>query len=267
MQLKIAFLATLFATSVGTLYAASDAEALFQAKCASCHVTTKPQDFSTLVAPPVMGVMRHVKMHYKTQEDAVNFIVDYALNPQRDKAVCNADKIKRFGLMPSQKERVSKEELTRIATWMYATFPAMTQGGQGCKNTPKTSHAKGKNCKSTPTNKASSQFLISGAMPHMTKLLKQQWDNKELNLSPAQKEKLLVVRQNTMKAVKSITPRIKGLESTIIRKTMAAEKPEVLEPMVKKLAQLKAKATNVHIRCIYDTINILTKEQIAWLSK
>ncbi|RUM66785.1 MAG: hypothetical protein DSZ03_00605 [Sulfurimonas sp.] len=126
--------------------------------------------------------------------------------------------------------------------------------------------AKSKNSPHQSTKKIS-PFLIPSGMPHMTKLLKQQWNSQDLNLSNSQKQKLLVVRQTTMKAVKSIAPRIKGLQKTIVRKAMANETPEVLEPMVKKLAQLKAKATNVHIRCIYDTAKILTKAQLAHLSK
>ena len=40
---------------------AEDGATLFKAKCAACHQTSRPQDMSTLIAPPVMSVMRHVK--------------------------------------------------------------------------------------------------------------------------------------------------------------------------------------------------------------
>jgi len=86
---------------------------------------------STLIAPPVMGVMRHVKMTYKTKEDAVKFISTYALNPQKSKAVCMPQKIKRFGLMPSQKGNVSIEELQTIASWMFDNFPQKGFMGKG----------------------------------------------------------------------------------------------------------------------------------------
>jgi len=122
----LTFGATLLLTS--TLYA-QDGASLFAAKCAACHQTSRPNDMSTLVAPPVMGVMRHVKMRYTTKEDAMKFIIEYALNPQVSKSVCMPQKIKRFGLMPSQKGNVGKEELTTIAAWMYDNFPS--QGFQG----------------------------------------------------------------------------------------------------------------------------------------
>jgi hypothetical protein len=96
--------------------------AFFKAKCETCHVTTQPEDISTLVAPPIMAVMRHVKIKYVNKEDAVKFIIEYTLNPQASKAVCKSQKIKHFGLMPSQKSNVTKSELQTIASWMYDNF-------------------------------------------------------------------------------------------------------------------------------------------------
>ncbi|NOR55325.1 MAG: c-type cytochrome [Sulfurovum sp.] len=128
----LALAATLLLTS--NVYAETSGEALFEAKCASCHVKMRPSDVSTLSAPPIMGVMRHVKMTYVTKEEAVRFIAEYALNPQESKSVCMADKIKRFGLMPSQKGNVTKDELTLIGAWMYDNFGSRGQGRQNCKS-------------------------------------------------------------------------------------------------------------------------------------
>jgi len=115
-------------------YAQTSGEALFDAKCASCHIKMRPSDISTLMAPPAMGVMRHVKMKYGTKEEAIKFITEYTLDPQESKAVCMSDKIKRFGLMPSQKGNVSTEELAVIAGWMYENFGNQGQGNPKCKN-------------------------------------------------------------------------------------------------------------------------------------
>jgi cytochrome c len=112
--------AALFLTS--TLYA-QDGASLFNAKCAACHQTTRPSDRSTLIAPPLMGVMRHVKMQYTTKDAAVKFIAAYVLDPQASKAVCKPQNMKRFGIMPSQKGNVTKEELQTISAWMYDNFP------------------------------------------------------------------------------------------------------------------------------------------------
>jgi len=127
------FLLPLLSTFVlGTvLQAATEAETLFDNKCSMCHIKTKPQDMSALVAPPLMGVMRHVKMSYPTKESAQKFMVDYVLNPSKDKAVCMPRKIARFGVMPSQKGNVTKEELEKITSWMYENFPPANFRGQG----------------------------------------------------------------------------------------------------------------------------------------
>jgi hypothetical protein len=99
-------------------------EKLFNTKCASCHITSKPMNMSTLIAPPIMGVMRHVKMSYPNREKAIAFMKDYVLNPSKEKAVCMPQKIKRFGLMPSQKDLVTKKELDIILPWIYDNFPS-----------------------------------------------------------------------------------------------------------------------------------------------
>lgn len=107
----------------------ADAKQTFEAKCAMCHTTTIPQDRSKLVAPPIMGVMRHVKMHYPNKAEAINFIVDYVMNPSKQKAVCMPQKIQRFGLMPSLKGQISVDELKEVAGWLYDNFPPVNFKG------------------------------------------------------------------------------------------------------------------------------------------
>ena len=82
----------------------------------------------------------HLEEDYSDKNKAVAFIKDYALNLSEDKAICMPEKIKRFGLMPSQKGNVIEEELEVIANWMFDNFPpkdfkGMSQGkGHGKKN-------------------------------------------------------------------------------------------------------------------------------------
>lgn len=124
-------ISTLFLALVGTVSmadAASQGETLFDQKCSMCHSKTFPKDINAVVAPAVMGVMRHVKMAYPNKADAVAFIKDYALNPTKEKAICMPQKIQRFGLMPSQKGNVTEEELSVIASWMFDNFPRRGMG-------------------------------------------------------------------------------------------------------------------------------------------
>jgi hypothetical protein len=81
-----------------------------------------------------MGVMRHVKIEYPNKKEAINFIVDYTLNPTKEKAICVNKKIEKFGLMPSQKKSVTKEELSLIAEYIYDNYPPVGFKGMGMRN-------------------------------------------------------------------------------------------------------------------------------------
>ncbi len=112
---------------------------LFEAKCTACHITTPPNDPSTLVAPPAMGIMRHVTMTYPSKDEAVKFIVEYVQNPTLQKAVCMPQSIDRFGLMPSQKGAATPEEFKAIAEYLFDNFGFRGQGmgrGMGRGNGP-----------------------------------------------------------------------------------------------------------------------------------
>lgn len=102
-------------------------------------------------------------------------------------------------------------------------------------------------------------------MPHLTKLLIKQWDNPKLNLSTEQKDKLLVVRKETITGVKALTKKIIPLEEQVAEGIFAKQAPEDLDPLVQTIAKLKAEATMVHLRCIYDTSKILDTQQLEFL--
>ena len=137
-------------------------------------------DMTKLIAPPIMGVMRHVKMTYPDKEVAVKFMAEYVLEPSKNKAVCMPQKIQRFGLMPSQKGNVTKEELEKINSWLFDNFPSVMFKANKCN----TKVAK---------KKKSSPFLILGKIPHLTKMIMQNWNNSLLALSSVQKEQLMKI--------------------------------------------------------------------------
>ena len=121
--IKIVTMLSLVGAGSVSLHASDKSgEALFQAHCAVCHVATHPNDPSKLTAPPVMGVVRHVKMNHATKESAVAFIVDYVQTPDKAKAVYPANAIEKFGLMPSLKGAISPDDLQKIAEYMYDTY-------------------------------------------------------------------------------------------------------------------------------------------------
>jgi hypothetical protein len=111
-----------------------------------------------------------------------------------------------------------------------------------------------------------SPFLInSEALPHMTKILIQNWDKAKLNLNAEQKNKLLVVRKKTMDGVKNIKQQLKILEDEIAEAMIDREEPFMIEKKVEEVAKLKVQATKIHLKCISDTTAILSDEQVAFL--
>jgi hypothetical protein len=109
--------------SATTLIAASErGEQLTDEKCTSCHMTssssTKLKN-GEMGAPPMWGVMKKVKSHFKTKEDGVSFIVDYTMDPSEDKMIFPPAAKEHFGLMPSMKGSVTTEEMKLIAEYLY----------------------------------------------------------------------------------------------------------------------------------------------------
>jgi cytochrome c553 len=98
---------------------ASEGQKLFEQKCTSCHNITPPSTMSerqNMVAPPIGNVLYHLDMEFKTADAIKKHIVEFTLNPTKEKAICNS--VKRFGLMPSQKGSVSEAELNKIADFL-----------------------------------------------------------------------------------------------------------------------------------------------------
>lgn len=115
--------------------------------------------------------------------------------------------------------------------------------------------------------KKNSPFLITDKLPHLTKLLIQQWDNPALHLSEEQKTKLLVVRKETIAGVRKLGQEIASLEKQVTEGIFAGKTPEKLHSLVQTIAGLKAEATMIHLRCINDTSAILDQQQLNVLRK
>ncbi len=115
-------------------------------------------------------------------------------------------------------------------------------------------------------HKNSPPFLIVGKLPHLTKMLMQQWDNPALQLTDAQKEKLLVVRKDTIGGAKKLGAEIAGLEQQVVEGISSGKTPADLKGLVDQVADLKAQATMLHLACIFNTKKILNKDQMVVLT-
>lgn len=111
-----------------------------------------------------------------------------------------------------------------------------------------------------------SPFLLNNeGLPHLTKLLIVNWDKKKLGLSDDQKEKLLVVRHETLSAIQKIKQKVQVLEDEIIELTVDGESLEDIYPKIEEVAKLKVEATKVQLRCLKKSMEILNDDQIEFL--
>ena len=90
----------------------------------------------------------------------------------------------------------------------------------------------------------------------------QHWDNTKLQLSEEQKTLLLVVREETMKGVKGLAPQIAPLQEQVTEGIFSGKTPDELSVAVQDIAKLKTEATMIHLKCIYDTSEILNQQQL-----
>lgn len=107
-----------------------------------------------------------------------------------------------------------------------------------------------------------SPFLITGKIPHLTKLLMQQWENPELNLSDQQKPELLKIRTETLTNVKKLVPEINSLEKQVADGIFSGKTADDLSAIVVDVARLKTEETMIQLRCIDATIKILDQRQL-----
>ncbi|WP_151900534.1 c-type cytochrome [Sulfurimonas hydrogeniphila] len=102
---------------------------LLEQKCSKCHNTDlPPKTFQDEKAPPMMAVAFHIKDFIKASSEsdkipkAVEFVKDYVVNPSASKSFCDKESLRTYGVMPSQKGKVTQDELEAIAEYMFEHF-------------------------------------------------------------------------------------------------------------------------------------------------
>ena len=106
-----------------------DGEKLIQTKCASCHdLGLPPKTYKDEVAPPMMAVSFHIVSFMQVTDEsmkvptAIEFVKDYVINPSASKSFCDKKSLQDYGVMPSQKGKVTEEELDAITKYMFTHF-------------------------------------------------------------------------------------------------------------------------------------------------
>jgi cytochrome c len=108
---------------------------IYAKKCAMCHNTDGPETYEekkAMVAPPMLLAMKSVTIGVDAIEEpknkkqlrllVIDFLKDYVMEPHRDKSFCEDIMFKRFGVMPSLKGFISKEQLDIVIPYVYDTF-------------------------------------------------------------------------------------------------------------------------------------------------
>ena len=102
---------------------------LIDLKCAQCHnLSLPPKTFENEIAPPMMAVSFHIVGFMQTPDESIRiskakeFVKDYVINPSRSKSFCDKKSLEDYGVMPSQKGKVSADELEAITEYMFSHF-------------------------------------------------------------------------------------------------------------------------------------------------
>lgn len=93
-------------------FALENGSELFDRLCGICHTKQGPPT----IAPPVFGVVNHVRQAYPAKEEFVQRIVSWVKEPNAENALMRGA-IRKFGLMP--KLGYSDNEVKLIAEYLY----------------------------------------------------------------------------------------------------------------------------------------------------
>jgi cytochrome c553 len=100
--------------------ASQDIESLAEQKCGACHLMGKitKEKLKRMSAPPYWAIAKKIKLAYPNRLEGIDFLIDYALNPSEEKMLFPKETKERFGLMPSQKDALTDEEIKAIAEYI-----------------------------------------------------------------------------------------------------------------------------------------------------
>ena len=106
-----------------------DGKVLLKSKCSKCHnIDFPPLNFDHEIAPAMMTISFHFNDWFKGAssseklEKQLVFISDYIINPTVEKSYCDKTMLKKYGLMPSQKDNVTVDEIRAIGKYVFATY-------------------------------------------------------------------------------------------------------------------------------------------------
>ncbi len=93
----------------------SEGYTLLKNNCYACHSVTS-KSHNEIIAPPMVVIQRRYKMSYKSKEEFVEAVTDWALNPTKENSLMRGA-VMQFNVMP--KQAFQKEDVTKIAEYIY----------------------------------------------------------------------------------------------------------------------------------------------------
>jgi len=119
---KLLTVSLAFATST-MLLASPTAEDLAVKHCGECHLMGKitKDKLKKMKAPPYWALAKMAKLKYSNRNDMIDYIVDYAQNPAEEKMLFPHETRDRFGVMPSQKGKVTETEIRKISEYILGS--------------------------------------------------------------------------------------------------------------------------------------------------
>lgn len=106
-----------------------EGKALLESKCASCHNLDIPAEtYPEEKAPPMMAVAFHIYDFIEVSTPAekspasIAFVKDYVFNPSLEKSFCDKKSLEDYGIMPSQKGKLTEDELEAVAIYMFEHY-------------------------------------------------------------------------------------------------------------------------------------------------
>lgn len=114
---------------------ASDGYSVYKKHCMQCHVEMMEKKevikaIDTLKAPPMVEVANRLNENIIIADDdsdvkrrvTIAFIKDYIDNPSVQYSMCHPMAIEKFGIMPSQKGKLTADEKQSVAEWIVDRY-------------------------------------------------------------------------------------------------------------------------------------------------
>jgi cytochrome c len=106
-----------------------NAKVLIKQKCSACHnLDLPPSTYENEKAPPMMAVAFHMKGFMQVSDEsmripkAIDFVKDYVIAPSAEKSLCDKKSLEDYGVMPSQKGKVTEAEIDAIAHYLFEHY-------------------------------------------------------------------------------------------------------------------------------------------------